>query len=532
MACASLGLHVLLTEETSWVGGQLTSQSVPPDEHKWIEQFGCTARYRMYRDGVRNYYRKNYPLTEEARRQCRLNPGGGYVSRICHEPKVGLAVLQEMLAYYESSQRLKILLRHRPIAASSAGDKIRDVTFQNLETGTEVTYAADYILDATELGDLLPLAGVEYVSGAESQRDTGELHAVDGPAQPDNVQGFTWCFPMGFDPDGEHVIDKPAQYDFWRSYQPSLTPSWPMPLFGWDFLLPQSMERSTRVMMPWEGTPDQSKWSFWLYRRIVCRDHYAAGAMPQEVTLVNWHMNDYWEGNVIDAGEELRTARLENSRQMSLSLLYWLQTEAPRPDGDTGYPGFCLRPDLTGTADGLAMAPYFRESRRIKAVFTVTEAHIGTEMRLGRNVYSSEHYDYGGERPEDLAGKVAAEPFHDSVGVGSYRIDLHPSTSGANYIDVSSLPYQIPLGALLPVRMRNLLPACKNLGVTHITNGCFRLHPAEWNIGESAGLLAGFCLLKNVEPHQVREKPELLADFQKLLREQGVELEWPATHPV
>src|SRR5690349_23906379 len=28
-------------------------------------------------------------------------------------------------------------------------------------------------------------------------------------------------------------------------------------------------------------------------------------------------------------------------------------------------------------------------------------------------------------------------------------------------------------------RSRNLLPAAKNLGVTHITNGCYRLHPVE-----------------------------------------------------
>ncbi|MER3406344.1 MAG: FAD-dependent oxidoreductase, partial [Chloroflexota bacterium] len=66
------------------------------------------------------------------------------------------------------------------------------------------------------------------------------------------------------------------------------------------------------------------------------------------------------------------------------------------------------------------------------------------------------------------------ERFFDGVGVGCYRIDLHPSTGYDNYIDIDSLPFQIPLGALLPVRVRNLLPACKNLGVTHITNGCYR----------------------------------------------------------
>jgi hypothetical protein len=125
-----------------------------------------------------------------------------------------------------------------------------------------------------------------------------------------------------------------------------------------------------------------------------------------------------------------------------------------------------------------------------------------------------------------MLGKEGAEWFDDSVGVGCYRIDLHPSTGGDNYIDISAYPFQIPLGALLPVRMRNLLPANKNIGTTHITNGCYRLHPVEWNIGEAAGALAAFCLERKVTPHQVREREELLREFQSLLRAQGVELAW------
>jgi hypothetical protein len=117
------------------------------------------------------------------------------------------------------------------------------------------------------------------------------------------------------------------------------------------------------------------------------------------------------------------------------------------------------------------------------------------------------------------------------VGVGSYRIELHPSSGGDNYIDVSSLPFQVPLGALLPRRVENLLPACKNLGVTHITNGCYRLHPVEWNVGEAAGALAAFCLARKEPPRQVRKDKKLLADFQALLRGDGVELEWPKVTP-
>ena len=174
-----------------------------------------------------------------------------------------------------------------------------------------------------------------------------------------------------------------------------------------------------------------------------------------------------------------------------------------------------LRGDVVGTEDGLAKRPYVRESRRIKAVTTILEQHCGSDARravLGAGA--------AGARP------LALE-YPDSIGIGSYRIDLHPRSAGDNYIDVASLPFQIPLGALLPVRMENLIPACKNIGTTHITNGCYRLHPVEWNIGESAGALVAFALARRVRPHAVREAPVLLGEYQKRLVEQGVELRWP-----
>src|SRR6185369_5001934 len=87
IALADKGLSVVLTEETDWLGGQLTSQLVPPDEHRWIEQVGCTRRYRAFREGVRQYYCDHYPLTDAARNNPTLNPGGGSVSRLCHEPR-------------------------------------------------------------------------------------------------------------------------------------------------------------------------------------------------------------------------------------------------------------------------------------------------------------------------------------------------------------------------------------------------------------------------------------------------------------
>src|ERR687898_391556 len=60
LAALRNGMRVVMTDETDWVGGQLTSQAVPPDEHPWIEGFGCTQLYRSYRNRVRDYYRQNY----------------------------------------------------------------------------------------------------------------------------------------------------------------------------------------------------------------------------------------------------------------------------------------------------------------------------------------------------------------------------------------------------------------------------------------------------------------------------------------
>ena len=77
------------------------------------------------------------------------------------------------------------------------------------------------------------------------------------------------------------------------------------------------------------------------------------------------------------------------------------------------------------------------------------------------------------------------------------------------------------------MRVENLLPACKNIGVTHITNGCYRLHPVEWNIGESAGLLAAMSLDLGKPPRFVREDASTLQHFQDQLIAEGVALEWP-----
>jgi hypothetical protein len=515
LAAARNGLRVILSEETPWIGGQLTSQAVPPDEHPWIESFGGTLAYRSYRNAVREYYRRHYPLTETARARWNLNPGDGSVSKLTHEPRVSLAVLEEMLAPYASGARLTVLTRHKPDDAAVEGSRVRALTLKNLNSGSRHTIHAKYFLDATELGDLLPLTKTEYVTGFESNRQTGEPHAP-AEAQPANMQSFTFCFAVDYVAGEDHTIEKPKDYAFWRDYVPMLKPAWPGKLLSWSMSNPQTLAPRDVFFDPTLQSR-QAGLNLWLYRRIASQSNFAAGAYAGDISLVNWPQNDYWLGNILEVSETEAARHLRAARQLSLSLLYWMQTEAPRPDGGQGWNGLRLRPDLVGTDDGLALFPYIRESRRIQAEFTVLEQHVGTDARIKLTGKSGD--------------ELTAEHFPDSVGVGSYRIDLHPSSGGDNYIDVSSLPFQIPLGALLPKRMENLLPSCKNLGVTHITNGCYRLHPVEWNVGESAGLLAVEAIRTRHPPRHIRNNQRLLADFQSRIQQQGVEIAWPKVTP-
>jgi hypothetical protein len=513
LAALRNGRSVIVTEPTDWLGGQLTAQAVPPDEHPWIEQFGASASYQSLRKAIRDQYRRHFPLTEAARSQRFFNPGNGSVSRLCHEPRVALAALTALLAPYLSSGRLLVLLNHEPIRCEVEGDHVRATVVRDRGTHGERTLLAPYFLDATELGDLLPLAGVEFVTGAESQSKTGEPHAP-AEAQPANQQAITCCFAADYLDGQDHTIDRPTEYNFWSNFVPAMRPSWPGRLLDLNYSDPITLKSASRGFDPrGEGH------GLWVYRRILDPRNFQPGSYPGSsgTTLVNWPQNDYWLGPLI--GPSVAPAEAEHhvarAKQLSLSLLYWLQTECPRPDGKLGWKGLRLRPDLVGTDDGLAKAPYIRESRRIEAEFTVVEQHVGTQAR--RKIKKSED--------------VQAEPFSDSVGIGSYRIDLHPSTGGNNYIDISSLPFQIPLGALIPKRVQNLLPACKNIGTTHITNGCYRLHPVEWSIGEVAGALAVYCLDANDPPRAVRSSPRRLHAFQTLLLAQGVEISWPQLTP-
>ena len=500
-AAARRGRKVCLLEETDWLGGQMTSQGISAlDEHEHIEAFGGTRTYYQLREAIRDHYRSliSGPAPVEP-----LNPGACWVTRLSFEPAVAVGVLDRLLAPDVEAGRLQILLRTKAVSAEVEGDRVASLDAVNLDDGSRARFRFEYLLDATELGDLLPMTGAEYVVGAESAAETGEPNAQPEEAKASCVQSCTYPFAMERRPAGENNrIRKPDKYDHYRRSQPY---SLRIHVHGGEIYGEESGWLDYRLFEDAPGT----KGPVWKYRRLVDADQFP-GQYDHDIAMFNWPGNDYRDVPLVDKTPHQLALALRDAKRVSLGFAYWMQTHVDNPDGPPGFPNILLRPDVMGTEDGLAKFPYIRECRRIKAVTTVVEQDVAVAHQPGPR---SAHFD-------------------DSVGVGWYPIDIHQVSEDEVGASTRTKPFQVPLGALIPIRLENLIAANKNIGTTHITNGCFRLHPVEWNVGESAGALAAFALRTGAVPRTVHADRQMVRAFQRDLLQDGVPLAWLVDVPI
>ncbi len=494
LAAGRAGAETVLVEPCSWIGGQLTSQGVcTPDENAWVEAGGCTASYSALRRAIREHYRTRHRLSEAGAAHQRLNPGSCWVSRISAEPRVAERLLRDML---RAMPTVRIMDRTDVAGARVADDMVRQVSLKGAD-GLTTTVEPAMVLDATDLGDLLPLTATEYRMGAEGIEETGEPDAPPQP-RPDWIQPFTFPFALELRPRGEdHTIPEPPRYAEFKALQRYHVLDGAMTgMFG--------------------------GYGWWDYRRVIAAANFDDPAFPCDIAMINTGSNDYRGGSLPDDDPRRSADVLRDGRLASLCYVRWLQTECPREDepGKLGYLELRLRADWFDTPDGIAPMPYIRESRRIVALTTVREQDI-----VVRDGQGNAHQQ---------GARAAFMP--DSVGIGHYWLDIHEGGTDEPGRFMETRPYQIPMGALIPARMRNLLAACKNIGISHLSSGAFRLHPVEWNIGESAGSLAAFCVSRNLEPRQVWADPARRWEFQRVLLDQGVPLFWwgdlSHNHPV
>lgn len=447
---------IILSEETDWLGGQMTSQGVSAlDENKYIETTGGAKSYLRLRQAIRQAYRDSGKLTKEAFDDPLLHPGRSWVTRLSFEPRLCAEMLDKIIVDHPMSSHLKILKRHKAIAAKrdKADDgRISAILLADLDSDSTIALLPQIVIDATETGDLLALANIPYRLGSDSRLLTGEAHAPR-IGNDQNVQDYTYPFAIKIDHNQEftNIGNEPPGYVDWvKDGQYSL--------YGYKMF-----------------AESEGRLPFFTYRRLIDKELFEPGAYHSDISMINWDANDLRGYNFIDQDPQKAESYLLKAKALSLGFLLWLQTEVPRDDGSgKGYPEFCLLQDLFGSDDGLSKYPYIRESRRLAAKTMIVEQDIAAGA-------------------DESTRQSRAKHLKDSVGIGLYPVDIHgyQEIPGAAQ---AALPFQIPYSAMITDTCPNYLASCKNIGVSHITNGAYRLHPIEWSIGVAAACAAALAL--------------------------------------
>jgi hypothetical protein len=483
-------LSVIMVEETDWLGGQMTAQGVSAlDENYLVDTSGSTLSYQRLRKAIRDAYKQGTRVVPDSLEDPYFNPGNCWVSYLAFEPKIALQAINSMLQPAIDHNSLKVLYRSKAFRVNRASvgglePKIASVDFADFVSGETFTVRPKICLDATELGDVVALANYDYSTGSDSRAVTGEPHAPE-VGNPENVQDFTYPFVIELRNGTKNSIDKPALFDEFEKQKK-------FSLLGYKMFAPVRIPDSDGTYLP-----------FWEYRRLIDATNFEDPNYANDLAVINWESNDLREFNIIDQTPAVQAEHLARGKLVSLGFLYWLQNRAPRDEGGEGYSELLLRHDILGTTDGLSKFPYIRESRRVKSKKTIVEQDIVSAFNLG----------------------ARAKFFSDSMGIGFYPVDIHgrQEVAGAGQ---KTKPFQIPLGGLIPFAGGNLLPACKNIGTTHITNGAYRLHPVEWAIGEAQGALAAYALASKLKTSDLCQDTERLRTLQRLLVESGVPLYW------
>lgn len=503
------GVKTILTSEFSWIGGQMTSQAVPPDEHRHIETFGLSESYRNFRNAIRAHYQSQCDFIDHSVMTEGCNPGDGWVSRLCFEPVVAEQYFRALLQPYLDCELLTLLEYRRPVAARRNQRKIEAVTLADCHGSAEsIEVRADYFLDATDTGALLDLAALPYRLGKESRDEFAEAQAPQG-ADKNDQQPITFVCALRRNTSPCTPIAKPEEYEFWRSY---ILPNYDYPLFS--DLIPGS-EGFLALRLPFfsadasSGRYTDQTLDLWRYRRIIAAHNWTSEEVS-DVSLINWAQNDYALHPLLDGVEKSEQEVIESAKALTRCFVYWLQTEAPRDcigEEGFGFPELVLAEDVLGTSDGFAQQVYVRESRRIRGLQTLSQNDI---------VLST-------DASESWQPAVCS----NSVGVGLYNMDIHPTCVSGMGTNAAVRPFELPLGIFIPVDTDNLLPACKNISVTHLVNAATRVHPIEWLVGEVAGLLAAHCLQTDAMPAGIYESEIRVKQFQTFLQVNGISLNWP-----
>jgi hypothetical protein len=454
------------------------------------------------------------------------------------------------------------------------------IRFVPKRSNTPRTAAAWYVFDATETGELIGLADVPYRLGTDGRSAT-EPSASQPNGDPYCTQGFTYTFAMETTATPQPQTPPPF-YDRYAPYY-----SYELKRLA-DFGLVYTYRR---IWSPGEGaamkfggisysapTPGDISMQNWTWG-----NDYRPGGSDENLILTRAQLQsggqlsgDNWQGG-------LRPSTLERGEEIARGFYYWLVagTTDSQASSDRTSANFWEKIPVPnqrylqglnspmGTVHGLSKYPYIRESRRIigrpslgyTSGFTVEEIDITRnnllapnrlsnltpeqQQRLRNGLSGTQLFDSMAGNP-NVPQRNRATVYSDSIGIGHYAIDFHPcmqksppelpgNTDRAGERDGAgaAYPFQIPLRALIPQRIDNLLIAGKGIATSHVAAAAYRVHSFEWSVGAGAAATAIYALEKNIFPYQLvddlpRAEPQL-GELQKRLESQNNYTAFPGT---
>ena len=441
---ARRGVNVVLVSELPWLGGMLSAAGVSaPDGNELV----------AFQTGIWGEFLK------ELRQRHTAGLSNGWVSFFTYTPAVGAQIFADWVA---ALPNLQWIVGQTPQAVLRQGDRIAGVQFER------VTVCATITIDGTELGDLLPLAEVPFRWGWETQSVWNEPSAPVSLSDPDD--------PL-FAIAQKYPVQSPTWVVLMEDYGDRLAPSIPPPL---------------------QATPDsafESAWSNYGSDETPAGEVFLNyGRLPDNQFMINWpHCgNDYGVG--LHRLIESASARAEYGQEAqwhSQSFANFIQRRLGKQYG-LAMNAFPYSQHSPG--GGFAMMPYYRESRRVEGLMTVSERDI-LPMQ---------------------AAQVAALPINEvgdmsAIALGNYPNDHHypgfemplaPKAIqwGGRW---TGTPFTIPYEALVPDSVDGLLVCEKNISVSHIANGATRLQPVVLGIGQAAGMAAALCVEQGRWPREL-----------------------------
>ncbi|MEG4796009.1 FAD-dependent oxidoreductase [Microcoleus sp. LAD1_D1] len=402
-----------------------------------------------------------------------------------------------------------------------------------------------YVVDATETGELIGLGDVPYRLGIDP-RSPLEPSSASPSGDAYCTQGFTYTFAMEATKEAQQhqVPSFYQQYAPYYSYELPRLASFPL-VFTY---------RQIRSMRPDQKRPSDPK-QFPIYPGDISMQNWTWGndyrPGSAQDNLIYSRAQLEAAGQLQPGGwmGGLRTETLRKGEENAKGFFYWLvtgTTDSQLGDGvKKPHPNNRFLSGLEspmGTVHGLSKYPYMREGRRIigRPSFNQPQGFTVWEVDMSRTDFTADFYrqnlseeEYrnlwlavgglnapalavGSQSVEDTTSRSRATIYPDSVGIGHYAIDFHPCMTnsppeapgntereGTRKGQGQAYPFQIPLRAMIPQKIDNMLVAGKSIAVSHTAAAAYRVHSFEWSAGAAAGVTAAFSLEKGILPYEL-----------------------------